>query len=183
MKTFGGSTATRTILGVPIAAVTLDQALDQLDAAITARTPMHIGVVNAAKIVNMRRDGHLRASVLASDVIFADGTGVVWASRVLRRPLPERVAGIDLMNGLLARGSQRGYRVYCLGATDAVLDAAIARIEADHPGVRVVGRRNGYFGAAEEAAVAADIAAARADILFVALTSPIMYKFMVRWAA
>jgi N-acetylglucosaminyldiphosphoundecaprenol N-acetyl-beta-D-mannosaminyltransferase len=171
------------VLGVPIAAATLESALDLIDAAIASRMPMHIGVVNAAKIVNMRRDEQLRQSVLASDVVFADGMSVVWASRALGRLLPERVAGIDLMTGMLRRGNTRAYRVYCLGATDEVLKAAIARIKADYPGVTMAGSRNGYFTAAQEADVAADIAASRADILFVAITSPKKENFMDHWAA
>jgi N-acetylglucosaminyldiphosphoundecaprenol N-acetyl-beta-D-mannosaminyltransferase len=169
-------------LGIPIAAVTLEAALDHIDAAIAARSALHIGVVNAAKIVNMSRDAQLRDSVVASDVVFADGMSVVWASRVLGRPLPERVAGIDLMTGMLARGNRRGYRVYCLGATDEVLDRTIARIATDYPGVRVVGKRNGYFEPDQEAAVAADIAASKADILLVAITSPKKERFMEQWA-
>jgi N-acetylglucosaminyldiphosphoundecaprenol N-acetyl-beta-D-mannosaminyltransferase len=173
----------QTVLGVPIAAVTLESALDIIDAAIDNATPLHIGVVNAAKIVNMTRDVQLRESVLASDVVFADGMAVVWASRMLGRPLPERVAGIDLMMGMLARGNTLGYRVYCLGATDEVLAATIAQIKAQFPGVTVAGSRNGYFTKGEEASVAADIKAARADILFVAITSPKKENFMERWAA
>jgi len=169
------------ILGVPIAAVTLDQALDLIDETISARGQMQIGVVNAAKVVNMQRDPMLRQDVLSSDVIFADGISVVWASRLLGRPLPERVAGIDLMSGMLERGNHRGYRVFCLGATDEVLQRTIAQIALTYPGVRVVGHQNGYFSSADEAAVAAAIAAARPDILLVAMTSPKKENFLGKW--
>jgi len=177
-----GPTPTREIFGIPIAALTLEQALDRVEHAIQARTRLQIGVVNAAKVVNMQRDALLRDDVLSSDLILADGIAVVWASRVLGVALPERVPGIDLMTGILRRGAARGYRVFCLGATDDVLDKAAARMLADHPGVRIVGCQHGYFSADQEERVARTIADARPDVLFVAMTSPKKEKFLARWS-
>jgi N-acetylglucosaminyldiphosphoundecaprenol N-acetyl-beta-D-mannosaminyltransferase len=171
----------RELFGVPIAAATMEDALDRVEAAIARRERLQIGVVNAAKIVNMQRDPLLREDVLSSDVIYADGMAVVWASRLLGRPLPERVAGIDLMKNILGRGAQRGWRVFCLGATDEVLDKAVARMAADYPGVSIVGRQHGYFGPADEEEVARAIADTRPDVLFVAMTSPKKENFLARW--
>jgi N-acetylglucosaminyldiphosphoundecaprenol N-acetyl-beta-D-mannosaminyltransferase len=171
----------RDLLGVPINALTMDDVLDRIDEAIAPRRRLRIGVVNAAKLVNMRRDAALRQDVLSSDLILADGMSVVWASRLLGRPLPERVTGIDLMLGMLRRGARKGHRVYCLGATQEVLDRVTAHIAADYPGLQLAGCHHGYFGPAEEPVVAAAIAAARADILFVAMTSPHKERFLARW--
>jgi N-acetylglucosaminyldiphosphoundecaprenol N-acetyl-beta-D-mannosaminyltransferase len=171
------------LFGIPIAPVTLEQALDCVDRAIASRKRLAIGVVNAAKVVNMQSDRELREAVLSSDIVFADGMSVVWASRILRQPLPERVAGIDLMYGMLARGSQRKYRVYCLGATEEISMAVAAAIARDYPGVVLAGRRNGYFDAEQEAQVAQAIADSKADILLVAITSPKKERFMAKWGA
>jgi N-acetylglucosaminyldiphosphoundecaprenol N-acetyl-beta-D-mannosaminyltransferase len=120
--------------------------------------------------------------VLASDVILADGIAVVWAARLLGAPLPERVAGINLMAGILRRGQGRGYRVFCLGASDDVLQRTVARMAARFPRVRIVGSHNGYFTEHEEEAVAQAIAEARPDVLFVAMTSPRKEMFLARWS-
>lgn len=172
----------RSILGVPVAAVTMGEALDLVDQAVRSRSRLQIGVVNAAKVVNMRRDPFLRDDVLSSDVIFADGMAVVWAGKVLGEPLPERVPGIDLMMGILERGNTRAYRVFFLGATKDVLDAVVSRAKVDFPGLVVAGCQDGYFKAEAEEAVASAIAASRADVLFVAMTSPKKEKFLARWA-
>jgi N-acetylglucosaminyldiphosphoundecaprenol N-acetyl-beta-D-mannosaminyltransferase len=172
----------RELFGVPIAAMTMADAVRAVDDAIDARRSLQIGVVNAAKLVNMRRDETLRDSVLSSSIVLADGTSVVWASRLLGRPLPERVAGIDLMMAMLARGNTRRYRIYCLGATQAVLDAVVARIHAEYPGVVVAGSHHGYFAAADEEAIAAEIGAAAPAILLVAMTSPRQEQFLARWS-
>src|SRR5438445_12768795 len=87
------------LFGVPIDALTMEEVLDRVDQTIIERGRLRIGVVNAAKLVHMRRDPTLRADVLSSDLILADGVPVVWASRLLGRALPERVAGIDLRLG------------------------------------------------------------------------------------
>jgi N-acetylglucosaminyldiphosphoundecaprenol N-acetyl-beta-D-mannosaminyltransferase len=172
----------RELFGVPIAAATYEDVLSSVDAAISERRRFHIGVVNAAKIVNMRRDPALRADVLASDIVLADGMSVVWASRLLGQPLPDRLAGIDLMERLLARAAERSYRVYCLGAAPEVLAGAIETFRRRHPGVAIAGSHHGYFPAEEEPAVAADIAAARPDIVFIAITSPRKEQFLARWS-
>jgi N-acetylglucosaminyldiphosphoundecaprenol N-acetyl-beta-D-mannosaminyltransferase len=170
------------LLDVPIDRLTMEGVLARVDEAILRRARLQIGVVNAAKLVNMRRDPLLRQDVLTSDLILADGASVVWASRLMGDPLPERVAGIDLMLAILRRGSARAYRVYCLGATQDVLDRAVDGMLAEFPGISIVGRRNGYFGADEEEGVARDVAAARPDVLFVAMTSPKKESFLRRWS-
>jgi len=167
---------------LPIAPITMEQALDRVDAAIATRTRLRIGVVNAAKIVNMASDASLREDVLASDLVLADGASVVWARRLLGRPLPERVAGIDLMIGILRRGNERGYRVFCLGATREVLDGVCARIAADFPGIVLVGARDGYYSDADEEALAAEIDQSKPDVIFVAMTSPRKERFLARWS-
>jgi N-acetylglucosaminyldiphosphoundecaprenol N-acetyl-beta-D-mannosaminyltransferase len=159
----------------------MDQVLSLIDRTIADRGRLQIGVVNAAKIVNMRRDEVLRNDVMSSDIILADGISVVWASQILGRPLPERVAGIDLMMGMLTRGNKNQYRIYCLGATDDVLEETAARIAADYPNVKLVGRHNGYFTTGEEPSIVDEIIAAKAHILLVAMSSPKKEKFLARW--
>jgi len=175
-------TPVRELFGVSIAAVTMEDVLPMVDAAVAERRPFQIGVVNAAKVVNMQRDARLRDDVLASDIVLADGMSLVWASRLVGRPLPERVAGIDLMFRLLERAAEKGHRVFCLGATDEVLAAAVAAFRARFPGLVVAGTQHGYFSVADEPRVAQAIAASRADIVFIAMTSPRKEQFLAQWS-
>lgn len=181
MSAHESSLNTVTILGTPVHTLSTHDVLDHLDQAISERRNVHIGVVNAAKLVNMGRDETLKASVLASDLILPDGIAVVWASKLLGTPLEERVTGIDLMSGLLQRGQTRGYRVFCLGATEAVSEKVASEIARLYPGTVLAGRRNGYFTDDEEAEIAQSIARSQADILFVAITSPKKERFMAKW--
>jgi len=172
----------RTLFGVPIHALTLEEVVDVAERAIERRERLLLGVVNAAKLVNMARDETLRRAVLAADLIAADGMSVVWASRLLGRRLPERVAGIDLMHALLERGSVRKYRAYFVGATDEVLQATLDHVRREHPGVIIAGARNGYFTRDEEAGIVADIHGAAADVLFAAMSSPKKEVFLAQWS-
>jgi len=173
---------TRELFGVPVAAITMDTTLGLVEEAVATRRPLQIGVVNAAKLVNIQRDTELRADVLSSDLVLADGMAVVWASRLLGRGLPERVTGIDLMMGMLTRANAAGYRVYCLGATPEVLGGVLGRIKREYPGITIAGSHHGYFKESEEGAVAAHIEAAGPDILLIAMTSPRKERFLSRWS-
>lgn len=171
-----------TLFGIPVQVAMMPDVLKLIDEAISSRSSLDIGVVNAAKIVNMRKNPELADAVLSSDVIFADGMSVVWASRLLGDPLPERIAGIDLMHEIMRQGQEKKYRVYCLGAKQEVLDAVCEIFATEYPGTVVVGSHHGYFGADDEEAIATSIRDANADALFVAITSPKKEQFMARWS-
>jgi len=170
------------LFGIPIAGVNPEDALDIVEKAVISRQKLHIGVVNAAKIVNMGKNPELRDSVLESDIIFADGMSVVWASKILGTPLPSRVTGIDLMFGMLARADRANFRVYLLGATDEVLNQVRGNIAKDYPGCTIAGFHNGYFSAEEEEDIARNIKESGPDILLVAITSPKKENFLGKWA-
>ncbi len=170
------------ILNVGVHAATMEQALDAIEDTIAAKRRMMIGVVNAAKLVNMRKNPELSEDVKSSDLVLADGMSIVHASRILGRPLPERVTGIDLMHGILERGMSKGFRVYCLGATEDVSAKVEAIFKEQYPGVQIVGRRNGYYTADEEKGIAEEIGSLDVDVLFVAITSPKKERFMAKWA-
>lgn len=128
--------------------------------------------INAAKLVALHDDPKLRAVIEGCELVSPDGQSVVWASRLLGRPLPERVNGTELMFALMDVAQQRGYGVYILGARAEVLERAVARLRELYPKLRIVGYRNGYFSDEESGAVAEEIRAAGPEILFVAISSP-----------
>ncbi len=141
----------------------------------------HIVVTaNASHMCAMRRDAVFWDACRAADLAVADGMSVVWALKVLGRPVAERVAGIDLMTTLLEAGARDGLRVYLLGAKQEVLDALTAQCATRYPGLVIAGARNGYFTEADQAAVVEEIRASRADMLFVGMPSPFKDVFCQR---
>lgn len=181
LKKYKVEQATTKLFGIDVHPLGMMQTLDIVNECITSKQSLHVGMLNAAKVVNMKRNPALGEDVTSSNLILADGSAVVLASKILHKPLPERVAGIDLMHGILARGDKLGYRVFCLGATEEISKEIERQIHLHYPGVVLAGRQNGYFSDDQEGQVAEDIAASKADVLFVAITSPKKEQFMAKW--
>src|SRR5450759_1253474 len=166
----------REVLGYPMLAATMSEVVDLCEGAIVGSRPIQIGVMNAAKVVNAARDAGLHEAILSCDVILADGQSVVWASRMLGQPLPERVAGIDLFIRLLELADKRHLSVFLLGATPEVVEQVADVVGTKYPGARLVGHRDGYFD--DEESVAQEIASSHPDMLFLGMTSPKKEKFL-----
>jgi N-acetylglucosaminyldiphosphoundecaprenol N-acetyl-beta-D-mannosaminyltransferase len=169
------------ILECELDPVTMDEALDRIASAIGSRSYCRHVAINAAKVVALQHDERLRDFVNDCELVTADGQAVVWASRLLHDPVPERVTGIDLMDALFARAEERGWRVYVLGARHDVLLTAVQRIRDRHPGLRIVGYRDGYFDAVHDGAVAESIRRTGAQLLFVAISSPRKEHFLATY--
>jgi N-acetylglucosaminyldiphosphoundecaprenol N-acetyl-beta-D-mannosaminyltransferase len=160
------------ILSSPIDSFTMKETIDKIDESIQKRTHLHHVVVNAAKLVNMQKDRELFHSVVNADIINPDGQAVVWASRLLGEPLPERVAGIDIMQNLVKLAFEKDYKIFFLGAKEEIVKGVVERYSQEFSHEIVAGYRNGYFSEDKEENIAKEIAESKADILFVAISSP-----------
>jgi N-acetylglucosaminyldiphosphoundecaprenol N-acetyl-beta-D-mannosaminyltransferase len=172
----------QTLFGIGIDPLTMRQAVARCTGAVESGGQLSIGMVNAAKVVAMRRNEPLRQAVSGCGLVLADGQSVVWASRLLGAPLPERVAGIDLFAELLRAADRHAYRVYFLGARPDVLERMLARLRRSYPRLVVAGARDGYFRAGEEAGVAAGIRESGAQLLFAGMSSPKKELFLSQWS-
>jgi len=174
------SIATVRVARVPIEAVDLAAACACIDEFIRERTPHYYVAINAAKVVEAQHDHALRAAIEEAHLRTADGQAVVWATRLLGRPVPERVAGTDLMEALLAHAADRGYSVYLLGATHEIVSACVAKAQRRYGGIRIAGYRDGYFRRQEVADVVTAVRAVKPDILFLGFATPAKEHFMHR---
>jgi N-acetylglucosaminyldiphosphoundecaprenol N-acetyl-beta-D-mannosaminyltransferase len=165
-------------LGVPIDAMTLEETVTQaVDAMRSGRLTQHVAL-NVAKLIKLRHDPDLRRDVIESDIVGVDGMGIVWGARALGVNVPERVAGVDLMQRLLAICAQDGFRPYLLGARPEVLEIAVTRAKRRWPGLVFAGYRDGFDGARDEAAVVAAIQQSAADCLFIGMPTPRKERFL-----
>ena len=171
------------MMGCRIDNLSMEETLQTIEGFIASGRPHQHVVVNVDKLVKASRDPDLRRIINECALVNADGMPVVWASRLLGRPLKERVAGVDLFDALMRRAAERGWRVFLLGAKEDVVLAVKSRYEAELPGLRISGHRNGYWTAAEEPQVVEQIKAAGAELLFVAISSPKKEQFLGRYQA
>jgi N-acetylglucosaminyldiphosphoundecaprenol N-acetyl-beta-D-mannosaminyltransferase len=169
------------LFGCPVDSLNLANTIKTIEHFILERKPRRHSALNAAKIVRMRNDERLREIVASSDLVSADGQSVVWASRLLGKPLPERVTGIDLMQKLLQLAQDRGHRVYLLGATQEVVTRLKDELKRQRPGLKLVGWRNGYFSSREEENIVGEINARAPDILFVGMSTPKKEYFLGKY--
>jgi len=169
------------ILGCPIDCLSMGETLDKIESIIKGKTPRQHVVINVAKLVDMHRDNKLKEIISACDIINVDGMPIVWASKLLGTPLPERVAGVDLFQELIKLSSQKGYRPFFFGARQWVVGKVVEEFKKKYPNLNVAGYRNGYFKESEERSIAEMINNSHADILFVGFSSPIKEKFLNRW--
>jgi N-acetylglucosaminyldiphosphoundecaprenol N-acetyl-beta-D-mannosaminyltransferase len=173
-----------TLMGCQIDNLSMEDTLGRIEGFIHSGKPHQHVVVNVDKLVKASRDAELRKIINDCALINVDGMPVVWASRLLGKPLKERVAGVDLFEALMRRAGEKGWRVFLLGAREEVVSAVADTYQRKYPRLVLAGYRNGYWkGDAEERAVVEQIRDSRADLLFVAISSPKKEQFLGRYQA
>ena len=158
--------------------LSMDETLRAVNKVIIDKQQIHHTVVNAGKIVALQKDLILRNSVNSADIINADGQAVVWASRFLGKPLKERVAGVDLMERIVEEAFKNNYRIFFFGAKEEVVQEVVKMYIQKYSSEIIAGYRNGYFKKEEEISIAKQIIDSRANILFVAISSPTKENFL-----
>ena len=126
------------------------------------------------------RDAAFRALLGQADVIHADGQAMVFVSRLTRAPIPERSATTDFLHDAAKVAAQHGLRFFLLGATEEANAEAARRLVRAYPGLKIVGRRHGYFSRDEENEICDEINLAQPDVIWVGLSAPLEYEFSVR---
>lgn len=168
------------ILGVPVDALTMGEAIQRIDGYVAARQPALVATANAEMIMRATHDQELLRILQGAALVTPDGAGTVWAAHRLGQAMPERVAGYDLAQELMRAAPQKHYRFFFFGSAPGVAEKAKQKAERLYPGIEIVGTRDGYFTVADEPAILAQIKEAKPDILLVALGVPKQEKWLAR---
>jgi N-acetylglucosaminyldiphosphoundecaprenol N-acetyl-beta-D-mannosaminyltransferase len=164
------------LFGVTFDALTFDQAVHALIELSQGDQPRYAVTANVDHVVRLHRRPELQPLYDNADLTVADGMPLIWASKRLNRPLPERVAGSDLFPALCQQAAFHGLSVFLLGGDPGTADAAAEVMRKRHPSLKVAGTYCPDFGFERDpdqcrAAVDA-VRQAAPDILFVGLGSP-----------
>jgi N-acetylglucosaminyldiphosphoundecaprenol N-acetyl-beta-D-mannosaminyltransferase len=168
------------ILGVEIENTTMEEARLKVEGFLKAENMSVIYTPNTEIVMEAKRDKKLRDILNEGSLVVPDGIGLIYASKIKKKPLKERVAGFDLSVEILDIADKNGYSIYLLGGEEGIAKKAGEEIKKRYPGARIAGYHNGYFkgahigkpGHSEEDEVISDINKSRADILFVGFGAP-----------
>lgn len=161
---------------VPVDRVTFAEALDVIAEMVDRKRGGTVFTPNVDHVVMASEDDRFRDAYTNVDLSLADGMPVVWASKMLGVPVPEKVSGSDLAPALMTLAAARGYRVYLLGGAEGVAERAAERMTRMHDGLTVVGTASPRIDmgqpASARAAIVEAVKATNPDIVLVCLGAP-----------
>lgn len=167
------------VLGVRFDDLTIERAVEKA-AGMMAEGGFHYAVTpNSEFVQRAERDEKFRSALNGADLVLPDGIGVVYAAKILGRPLQGRVPGCDFAAALCVWMAENNKKLFLLGAKPGVAEQAAQKLESAHPGLAVCGTHDGYFQ--ESGPVAEAIRAAGADAVFVCLGAPKQEYWMIEY--
>ncbi len=175
------------LLGVRVDRLTQQQAIEQIDQFVVqhkespATLPcQQVVTVNTEFVMKAQYDTVFRTIINHAALVVADGIGIVWGTRYIGKPTPERVTGTDTLVELAKLCANKGYRLYLLGAAPGVAEEAASRLQEIAPHLKIVGTYAGSPAPAEEDEILGHVRASRADILCVAYGAPAQEIWIAR---
>lgn len=160
------------LLGIDIDSLTSEEFLNRVDEFVSSGTPHQVSYLNADCLNKCWTDRNYRESISASDLVYADGMSVVWATRLFGHPLPERLNANDLLPEFLSRAAEKGYRLFLVGGEKDVAEKTAKDFQSQFPGLIIAGTHHGYFEDDEEQKLIDTIHNANVDILLVGMGAP-----------
>lgn len=166
------------ILGINVDMVTISEAVDKIISFLKGDGIRTVYTPNSEIIMEAHRNPDFAKVLNEADLMTADGIGVVYASKYLKKPLKERAAGYDIARLLLQKLNYTNHKLFLFGGKPGVAELAKENMKKDYPELNIVGTRNGYFSEEENDDIIARINASGADLLFVCLGAPRQEKWI-----
>jgi N-acetylglucosaminyldiphosphoundecaprenol N-acetyl-beta-D-mannosaminyltransferase len=132
------------ILNVEIDNITSQEVLDIIEDSISKNKPLFIVTANVLTIAQAIKKIEYKSILENADLILADGYGIILASKILGTPIIEKISGIDLLSHIFNLSSQKGYKVFLLGAKKYVIEKAYKNLKLNYPKLNIVGYHHGY---------------------------------------
>jgi N-acetylglucosaminyldiphosphoundecaprenol N-acetyl-beta-D-mannosaminyltransferase len=175
------------LLGVRVDRVSQQQAVEQIDRLVMQRHESsehlpcrQVVTVNTEFVMMAQHNTVFRHVINYAALVMADGVGIVWGTRYVGKPTPERVTGTDTLVALAKHCVGKGHRLYLLGAVPGVAEEAGERLQVLAPGVQIAGTYAGSPAPSEEDAIIERLRVAQADIVCVAYGAPTQELWIAR---
>lgn len=166
------------VLGVEFNNGTKQQFVDIFEERVINHKKTFVVTANPEIVMHANKNPHYMKTLQQADFIIPDGIGVVFGSKILKRPIIERVAGVELMKDLLEVANRRKLRVFFLGAKEEVVGQVAQNVQKDYPDLVVAGYHHGFFKQNDKQIVE-KVKSTKPDLVFVALGFPRQENWIV----
>lgn len=166
------------ILGVKVDMVTIAEAADKIMGFLGEEGVHDVYTPNSEIIMAAYKDAEFAEILNNASMLTADGIGVVYASRILNKPIKERAAGYDIACKVLEKINYTEHSLFLFGGKPGVAETAERKLKEKYPGLKIAGTRDGYFKPEDEPEIVKQINDSGADIVFVCLGAPKQEKWI-----
>jgi len=166
------------ILNIKVCQVSNQKVLTLIEDFIRSKKPHQIVTVNPEFIVGAQQDKEFARVLNKADLALSDGYGLIWASKLLNRPLPERISGTDLIYQIAPLASQKGWRIYLLGGQEGIAEKVYTNLKNNFTKIKIVGKE---AGDPHDLEIIQRINKTKPDILLVAWGAPKQDKWIAKF--
>ncbi|MDO5717308.1 MAG: WecB/TagA/CpsF family glycosyltransferase, partial [Tissierellia bacterium] len=174
------------IFGVEIFNINFQEASHLIGEFLKVNKPHCIFTPNTEIVMAARKSQELKELINSGDLVIPDGIGLIYGSRIRKRPLKERVTGYDLSMDMIEKAVKNNYSLYFLGGRPTVAEKAADNLRKKFPEINIVGTHHGYFKGVhsdeidheEEKEIIEEINRLKPDIIFVGLGFPKQEKWI-----
>ncbi|MEE0944629.1 MAG: WecB/TagA/CpsF family glycosyltransferase [Clostridia bacterium] len=167
------------ILGAKISMMGIEESVDYIMDMMQQSGNHAVFTPNSEIVMNAYKNKEFLDLINDADLLTADGIGLVYASKIVGKPIYERAAGCDIAMELVARMAQEDKTLFLFGSKPGTAERAADILMEENPGLKVVGCRNGYFKPEETEEIISEINSSGADVLWVCLGSPAQEKWIM----
>ncbi len=164
------------VLGIHFDNVTMQEALQIGEGLICGEKAAYCVTPNAEMAYEALHDAQFCTLLNEAELVLPDGAGVVLGAKLIKKPLKQKVAGIEFAQNLLPIIEKNGKRLYLLGSKPGIAELAAAKMLEKCPNLTICGMADGYFK--DENEIVRKVNESQADVLFVCLGAPKQEKFM-----
>jgi N-acetylglucosaminyldiphosphoundecaprenol N-acetyl-beta-D-mannosaminyltransferase len=165
-----------TLFGITIHNISMGEALAEIERLIKQNGKSLVVTPNAQHINIISKDEELRKLYGEAALVLTDSVPLLWAAKILGRPMKERVAGSDIFPAFCKVASQKNYKIFLLGAEPGIAKKASSILQNQNPGLNIVGTYSPLLGFEqdhkENEKIINLVNRAQPDVLFVGLGSP-----------
>lgn len=173
------------LLNTEIDNISMEEALDRIDAMVQGRKPAYVVTPNLDHIVTIERDAYFREAYAHAGLILADGKPLLWIAKARKTPIREKISGSDLFPRLAELAANNGYTMFFLGAGEGIAAQAAEKLKKQYPGLHIAGCYAPPIGFEQDRSAVHEIIqrvqTVNPDILVVGLGTPKQEKFLYRY--